>query len=106
MIAENPNADVQAQALLARANLVLESRSKDKPGDEARSGAIADVRAALSRAESETLKAQLTGIIFEQDHLQVGMASPEIEGKDLDGVDFKLSDYRGKVVLLDFWGYW
>ena len=32
--------------------------------------------------------------------------APEIEAPDLDGVKFKLSDYRGKVVLLDFWGYW
>jgi cytochrome oxidase Cu insertion factor (SCO1/SenC/PrrC family) len=36
-------------------------------------------------------------------------ASPpslEIVGSDQDGVTFKLSDYRGKVVLLDFWGNW
>jgi peroxiredoxin len=31
---------------------------------------------------------------------------PDIVAKDTDGVDFKLSDYRGKVVLLDFWGFW
>ena len=30
----------------------------------------------------------------------------EIEGTDQDGVAFKLSDYRGKVVVLDFWGDW
>ena len=35
-----------------------------------------------------------------------GRAAPEIEGQDLDGVRFKLSDYRGKVVVLDFWGNW
>ena len=26
--------------------------------------------------------------------------------EDLAGVEFKLSDYRGKVVFLDFWGHW
>jgi hypothetical protein len=36
----------------------------------------------------------------------VGKPVPEIEGEDIDGVKFKLSDYRGKVVLLDFWGHW
>ena len=36
----------------------------------------------------------------------VGMTAPEIEGEDIDGKTFKLSDYRGKVVLLDFWGHW
>jgi hypothetical protein len=37
---------------------------------------------------------------------EVGKPVKEIVGPDLDGVTFKLSDYRGKVVLLDFWGYW
>jgi thiol-disulfide isomerase/thioredoxin len=35
-----------------------------------------------------------------------GNRAPEIVGKDLDGKAMKLSDYRGKVVLLDFWAYW
>ena len=36
----------------------------------------------------------------------IGELAPEIEGVDLDGVAFKLSDYRGKVVMLDFYGDW
>ncbi len=44
--------------------------------------------------------------LFEFEHLQVGMVAPEIDGADEDGVPFKLSDYRGKVVALDFWGFW
>ena len=35
-----------------------------------------------------------------------GSLAPEIKGNDLDGAPFKLSDYRGKVVMLDFWGDW
>jgi predicted Zn finger-like uncharacterized protein len=38
--------------------------------------------------------------------LEIGNEAPDIEGEDLDGVPFKLSDYRGKVVMLDFWGNW
>jgi hypothetical protein len=37
---------------------------------------------------------------------QVGSLAPEIEGVDIDGVKFKLSDYRGEVIVLDFWGDW
>ena len=44
--------------------------------------------------------------LFDLRHLQVGMEAPEVEGNDLDGIPFKLSDYRGKVVMLDFWGHW
>ena len=39
-------------------------------------------------------------------NLKIGKVAPEIAAADLDGVNFKLSEYRGKVVLLDFWGYW
>lgn len=31
---------------------------------------------------------------------------PEISGTDIEGVEFKLSDYKGKVIMLDFWGDW
>ena len=44
--------------------------------------------------------------LFEIRTLAVGMIAPDIEGEDLDGTPFKLSDYRGKVVMLDFWGHW
>ena len=37
---------------------------------------------------------------------EIGDVAPEIEGADLDEVPFALSDYRGKVVVLDFWGDW
>ena len=44
--------------------------------------------------------------LFELENLNVGDLAPDIIGQDLDGSDFKLSDYRGKVVMLDFWGQW
>jgi cytochrome oxidase Cu insertion factor (SCO1/SenC/PrrC family) len=47
----------------------------------------------------ERAKAELFAI----HNLSVGSEAPDIEGQDQDGKRFKLSDYRGKVVLLDFW---
>ena len=38
--------------------------------------------------------------------LAIGKVAPEIIGKDVDGKEMKLSDYRGKIVVLDFWGDW
>jgi len=35
-----------------------------------------------------------------------GDVAPDIEGIDLDGTPFKLSDYKDKVIFLDFWGDW
>lgn len=46
------------------------------------------------------------GELFELRHLAIGKTAPDIEGEDTDGKKFKLSDYRGKVVLLVFWGTW
>lgn len=34
----------------------------------------------------------------------VGRAAPETEGTDAEGLSLRLSDYRGKVVMLGFWG--
>ena len=36
----------------------------------------------------------------------IGEMAPEIVGADLEGVEFKLSDYRGQVIMLDFYGDW
>ncbi len=36
----------------------------------------------------------------------IGEPAPELEGRDAEGQRFKLSDYRGKVVVLTFSGNW
>jgi peroxiredoxin len=35
--------------------------------------------------------------------LAIGRTAPAILGEDVDGKPFRLGDYRGKVVVLDFW---
>jgi hypothetical protein len=44
--------------------------------------------------------------LFEIRHLKPGKPAPEIAGHDIDGKPMKLSDFRGKVVLLDFSAHW
>jgi len=53
--------------------------------------------------EGGTVGAKAKAELFEIRHLSIGKEALDIEGQDQDGKRFKLSDYRGKVVLLDFW---
>ncbi len=68
-------------------------------------------RVVAKYGDVKTLRAGTYGklaeaMLFEMRHLVIGKPAPEIEGEDIDGKHFKLSDYRGKVVVLDFWGHW
>lgn len=49
----------------------------------------------LARAQLDSLRTR-----------SVGMVAPEIEDEDTDGRPMRLSDYRGRVVVLSFWGNW
>jgi HEAT repeat protein len=61
----------------------------------------------IDRGEAKVALGELADReLFSFRHLQPGKPAPDIAGEDVDGVKFKLSDYRGKVVLLDFWGHW
>jgi hypothetical protein len=64
------------------------------------------VKEAGDKASLASVKANAEAELFEMQHLSIGKQPPEIEGDDIDGKKFKLSDYKGKVVVLDFWGNW
>ena len=53
-----------------------------------------------------TLGVAADGQLYEIRNLSIGKVAPDIEGQDVDGKTFKLSEYRGKVLVLDFWGDW
>ena len=63
-----------------------------KPGDEdAGYGTIAEAEAAL---------------VYRIEHATVGGTLPELAGTTVAGAEENLSDYGGKVVLIDFWATW
>jgi hypothetical protein len=78
-----------------------------------RAKAIAEIEATFEQAAEKygDVKLPFGGTVgdnakmelFALRHLAVGKAAADIEGPDQNGVRFKLSDYRGKVVLLYFW---
>jgi hypothetical protein len=106
LIRERPEMAARYEGLFGRDYLqTLQS------GDRAK--AIAEVESFFERAAEKygEVKVPYGGTVGEKSkseldeirHLSVGKEAREIEGEDQDGQRFKLSDYRGKVVLLYFW---
>jgi hypothetical protein len=60
--------------------------------------------AALARLKRE-IKME-SGPFPEEVGLNVGQIAPDIQGLDTLGSPMRLADFRGKVVVLDFWGDW
>lgn len=107
VIDRNANSECRAEALLVRGNLRLQTAATEAQ----RTAALADIRRAVALGEeilarTGSILQQAKGVLFEIERLQVGCTAPDIAAQDTDGVEFKLSDHRGKVVLLDFWGFW
>lgn len=105
IVEHNGHPEVQAHALMARGEMYVGTRAGDAT-DEQRAAALADLRRAAALTGDGKLAERAKNAVHEEENLGVGKVAPDIVGQDLDGVEFKLSDYRGKVVMLDFWGDW
>lgn len=114
MVSEkSPHRDVQGKALLSLA-VNLKGRAERNSG--ASSGAkLSDIEAMFERMGEEfgdveasrgSIGEVAEAYLFEMRNLSIGKTAPQIAGEDIDGVAFTLTDYRGQVVVLDFWGDW
>ena len=101
LASKNPHDEVKAWAMYWQSVML----TRGKPSDEQKAKA-AELMAAAGKLATGELADRLAGPNFEKERLQIDMKAPDIAGEDMDGVSFKLSDYRGKVVVLDFWGFW
>ena len=54
----------------------------------------------------EQLRARAGERLLGMRFASIGRAAPEMVGVDLEGEPMRLSDYRGKVVLVSFWATW
>ena len=97
IIERNPHDKVKGAASLALGQML----ANENPTE-----AEKHLNAVIEKYGSKNQKEQAKGALFEMHHLGIGKVAPEIEGEDVDGKKFKLSDYRGKVVVIDFWGDW
>jgi AhpC/TSA family len=109
ILQRSPHPEVQAQACFTLA-LYLKDKARRSMASTAEAEKLFE-RVAKEYPNVElypgrTLAAQAKVELFELQRLAIGKVVPEIEGEDADGKHFRLSDYRGKVVLLSFWGNW
>jgi hypothetical protein len=119
---KSPHKEVKGRALFARAEQMTDLvRATETPQTDAGQAAglaqhRKDLEALLERIDKEfgpvevkwggTLGARARAALFELRNLAIGMVAPEITGEGIDGKPLRLSDFKGKVVVLDFWGNW
>ncbi len=113
IIKSNPNAEDKCAALHALGTLLFND-SNNVPTPEAKAALdeakqlFQEVIASFSNVTIQGFKPadQCAATLFELENLAIGCSAPEIEGKDASGQPMKLSESRGRQVLLIFWGAW
>jgi RNA polymerase sigma factor (sigma-70 family) len=136
VLARNPNRDAKGRAAYALASLLYSvadnqrwhaekvSEAGNVEQDDRKRGAtqllheadelmrrveteFADVKLRADRPKDTlTLGNAARNWLQRGDGLVLGQPAPAIEGKDTNGQPVRLSDYRGKVVVVTFWASW
>ena len=117
----NPSRDIRAQAIFAqgyqRYNKAFPYGTKVPDGEreplvkEARkyftdAAKYTDVKTPDGKSSIGLKATHELNRLDNMPNLKVGGIAPEIDASDLEGKRLKLSDYRGKVIMLVFWGSW
>jgi peroxiredoxin len=114
--AANPEAEVRGLAAWALAQSLAEQADKAYERNESAAPVLArqaeeqlekviKEHAAVA-VEDGTLGEAARQRLYELRSLSPGRPARAIEGDDMDGAPMKLADYKGKVVMLDFWANW
>jgi thiol-disulfide isomerase/thioredoxin len=109
--------DVQAAASVALgSNLIMQYEKAYQKKDKAGAAKLAtEAETTLKEAKMkysdvqgprETIGKMAESMLDTLQHRSVGKVAAEITGELIDGKKFKLSDFKGKVVVLYFWGSW
>jgi hypothetical protein len=112
VLEKSPHKDVRGQACFSLARLLKNKSERLPPHDEKAAKEAESLFLLVTEKYGDmkhwrgTLGKAAESELFEIRNLAIGKVAPDIEGQDVDGKKFKLSDYQGKVVVLDFWGNW
>jgi tetratricopeptide (TPR) repeat protein len=110
IIATNKDQDAVAGAYFNLAMTLYQTSRSEEQGAESGQADRRRAKKLFHKIAKEHPQGDLAedakAYIFEMDHLQVGMVAPDLAGPGPDGQEIKLSQFRGQVVVLDFWGFW
>jgi thiol-disulfide isomerase/thioredoxin len=96
--AKSPHSQVRGKATLA---LAARLAQLNRAGE-----AESMLETLLKDKELADLAKTAESLLFEIRHLEIGKTVPEIDGSDMDKKPMRLSQFRGKVVMLVFWATW
>jgi peroxiredoxin len=114
VLEKSPHRAVRAQAGLSL-GLMLNGRAHPRRADarppENAAALAKEAEALFERVTTESgdvgeVAERAKDELFEIRRLAIGKIAPDITGTDSAGKEFKLSDFCGKVVVLDFWADW
>jgi thiol-disulfide isomerase/thioredoxin len=105
---------MEAEGKKALTRLAMEHSDNQKlPGLCRQLGSTPEGEKLLLEMEKKGKDEKLPGLValaeqglFASRNLAVGKPAPDTESTNLDGKTVKIPDYKGKVVVLDFWATW
>lgn len=120
VIAKHPDRKVQAKAAKALANglenavqqaKMIQDRPEMRKNFEEQAGKEVVEALLVNADQNKKDAAELTKLVQDKyadlfPNLAIGQPAPEVINKDLDDKTVKLSDLKGRVVVLDIWATW
>lgn len=109
IVARSPHRAVKASALYTQARVLGDERPDGDPRLAKAKLLLADLRQNFGDVafnDEGSYAAAAASFLFALENLALGKPCPDFSAVDAEGASFKLSDYKGKVVLIDFWGFW
>lgn len=95
--------DKRSQGLVAGAIGMVLCDSSDQAR---RAQGLELLRSLAAEYEGDEIGQRADDEVFRREHLAQGAVAPDFEGQTIDGAPLKLSEHRGKIVVLEFFGFW
>lgn len=102
---DNPDPTIKLLAMFNEAFTLTEQPDMNAAESQREKAKALFQRVAKEGGDSRAAKSA-RGYLFDFERLQVGLQVPDLAGAGLDGKELRLSQFKGQVVVLDFWGFW